>query len=139
MAKNTQLFNLFNMMKAAGSKGVTKQQVSKQLGISEGSVPVYVFGLKKYFKADYEAIKQGRQVLAYKLVNSDGIVVPQFRKGSKALTKPLAKNTKVVKLKSSKAAPVSSTGEVPTPDKDLSVAEITDREFNDIKSSLGLI
>lgn len=140
--KNTQLFNLFNMMKAAGNKGVTKSQVSKQLGIAENSVPVYLFGLRKYFKAELENVKKGREIISYKLVNAADIIVPQHRKGStsKSITKPLAKSvSKTVATKPVKIAKVSSNGEVATPDKDLHVSEITDREFNDIKSSLGLL
>ena len=69
MSKNTQAYILFNMLKAAGDKGVNKEQVAKALNVKESSVPVYFFGMKKLYKADIEVIKNGRQVVAYKLNN----------------------------------------------------------------------
>jgi hypothetical protein len=136
MAKNTQAFILFNMLKAAGSKGVTRDQVATALQVKETSVPVYFFGMKKLYNADIETVKNGRQVVAYKLLNPDQVTnVPQTRGAGKVKAvakKPLVKAAKVVKTN------VDDTGEIPTLDSDLRIAEITDREFGDIKSSLGL-
>lgn len=134
MAKNLQLYTLYQTMEAAGSKGVTKQQVSKLLNISEKSVPVYMFGLKKYFKSDYEAIKNGRQVVAYKLVKTGKENIWQHRKGTKVTTKKViaAKPAKMTKVK-------SNSFDVPTLDQDIDASHISDREFSDIKSSLGLL
>jgi hypothetical protein len=144
MAKNTQAFILFNMLKAAGDKGVSRTQVAKALNVKETSVPVYFFGMKKLYKAEIETVKQGRQVVAYKLLNPDEVTgVPQTRgSGKKSVTKPIAKKSKVVTKPVKKAA--KKTGETKVvekavaPDADLQVTEITDSEFADIKSSLGL-
>jgi hypothetical protein len=137
MAKNTQAFILFNMLKAAGSKGVTRDQVATALQVKETSVPVYFFGMKKLYNADIETVKNGRQVVAYKLLNPDQVTnVPQTRGAGKikvVTKKPLVKAAKVVKTNV-----VDDSGEIPTLDSDLRIAEITDREFGDIKSSLGL-
>jgi hypothetical protein len=137
MAKNTQAFILFNMLKAAGSKGVTRDQVATALQVKETSVPVYFFGMKKLYNADIETVKNGRQVVAYKLLNPDQVTnVPQTRGAGKikvVAKKPLVKAAKVVKTNV-----VDDSGEIPTLDSDLRIAEITDREFGDIKSSLGL-
>jgi len=146
MAKNMQLYTLFNILKSAGSKGVTKAQVSKQLNVAENSVPVYMFSMKKYFKAEFTTIKNGRAIVAYVLDNADKITVPQFRKGStgskKSVTKAIAKKnksvSKPVKAAKTKSVNIPSDGSVAIPDKDLHVAEISDREFDDIRSSLGL-
>ena len=143
MAKNTQSFVLFNMLKAAGSKGVTKTEVAKALGVKESSVAIYFFGLKKFFKAEIETVKKGRQIVSYKLANADDIEVPSHRKGANSVVKSTSKKaSKVVRTKHVKATKTATvdvdTGEVAVPDSDLHVTKITDREFSDIKSSLGL-
>ena len=135
MAKNTQGYVLYNMMKAAGDKGVTKAQIATQLGVREGSIGIYLFGLRKFHNAQFETVKQGRKVISYKLVNAENIAVPATRKGS--VTKA-AKPAKVLTKSVKTAKPVKAEKAV-APDADLSVTEITPREFDDIKSSLGLI
>jgi len=135
MAKNTQGYVLYNMMKAAGDKGVTKAQIATQLGVREGSIGIYLFGLRKFHNAQFETVKQGRKVISYKLVNAENIAVPATRKGS---VNKAAKPTKVL-TKSVKATKPVKVEKAVAPDADLSVTEITPREFDDIKSSLGLI
>lgn len=125
MAKNTQAFVLFNMLKAAGPNGVSKTEVANVLSIKESSVPVYFFGLKKQFNAEIETVKKGREIIAYKLVNADTIAVPQHR----------SKNKK--KLFNKKVAKTTDA-ETPILDTDLMNAEIGENEFNDIKAQLGL-
>jgi hypothetical protein len=132
MAKSSQMFVLYNLMKAAGNKGVGKKEVAKALNVKESSVPVYFFAMKKYFKAEYDIVKQGRQIVAYKLINSDKISVPQFRKGKVKVVK--ASNPVVTKVVKNK-----KVDEVPNIEDDSGITQITDREFSDIKSTLGLI
>jgi hypothetical protein len=144
MSKNTQMFTLFNILKGAGDKGVTKEKIAEVMGVKEVSVPVYLFELKKNFKAQLETVKNGRTILLYKLINADKIVVPQHRKGAiltKKVTQPLAKGN-VPKAVKASGTPKKSIKEdsfdVATLDPDIKVTEISDREFADIKSSLGL-
>jgi len=130
MAKNTQLFNLYNMLKAV-----------KLLGVKESSVPVYFCYLKKQFKAELETVRNGRFIVAYKLMNADKITVPQYRKAARKAT---SKVTKVVAKKTAKVVPTKATKKPLVKkndtdlDTDLIINEITDREFHDIKSTLGL-
>ena len=145
MSKNVQAFTLFNTLKAAGKKGVSKIEIAKVLGVKESSVPVYIFNMKKAYKAKFEVIKKGRQIIAYKLANVEDLEIPQLRKNAKGVApvtkavskKASVKKTKVVKPSKAKTAKVVD-GEVPVLDADMEITEITDGEFNDIKSSLGL-
>ena len=138
MSKSTQGYTLFNMLKAAGDKGVTKAEVAEKLGVKEGSVPIYFFGLRKFFKVEVESIKNGRAIVAYKLVNPDVVEVPQFRKDSKNYNKKKTSTSSVKAINKITKSVVSDDGEVPTLDKDLDLSGISDREFNDIKAHLGL-
>jgi predicted ArsR family transcriptional regulator len=153
MSKNTQLFNLATLLRSAGDKGVTRTQIAKSLGIKENSVPVYIHFLKNLYKCEFETVKQGRQIVSYILTNGDEVTVAQHRKGSKVakgLVKTVSKaSKKVVKAKGSQgkgkaskaslAAPEAvSDGSVAVPDNDLHITELTDREFDDIKSQLGI-
>lgn len=141
MAKNTQLFTLFNLLKAAGDKGVTKAQAVKALGVKENSVPVYFHSLKKQFNAEIETKKNGREVVAYKLINADKVEVPQFRKGA-VVTKSVKTKTVTKKAKSGKIVKSTKTsndnGEIPILDRELEITEITDRELDDIRQQLGM-
>jgi hypothetical protein len=138
MSKNTQMFTLFNALKAAGDNGVSKEQLATILGVKEISVPVYLFDLKKFYKAELETVKNGRQIVSYKLINADKINVPQHRKG--AVTKVAPKPVKTVAkfASGSKNSIKEDSFDVATLDPDMKVTEISDREFADIKSSLGL-
>ena len=140
MSKNTQAYILFNMLKAAGDKGVNKEQVAKALNVKESSVPVYFFGMKKLYKADIEVIKNGRQVVAYKLNNPNEVTgVPQTRGAGKIKAKPVKATAKAVVTKPVKVAKIKSSNfDVPTLDQ-TDVPHISDREFNDIKTSLGIL
>ena len=137
MSKNTQAYILFNMLKAAGDKGVNKEQVAKALNVKESSVPVYFFGMKKLYKADIEVIKNGRQVVAYKLNNPNEVTgVPQTRGAGKL--KVVKKVKKTVAAKPTKVLTKNLDGaEFPILDND--VPHISDHEFNDIKTSLGIL
>ena len=144
MAKNTQAFILFNMLKAAGNKGVTKGEVAKALNVKETSVPVYFFGMKNLYKAEIETVKSGRQVVAYKLLNADQVTgVPQTRGSGKvkAVTKAAPKKvSKTVAVKTPKPSKVKAVkNDIPVLDKEMEISEISDNEFADIKSSLGLL
>jgi hypothetical protein len=137
MSKNTQAYILFNMLKAAGDKGVNKEQVAKALNVKESSVPVYFFGMKKLYKV----IKNGRQVVAYKLNNPNEVTgVPQTRGAGKIKAKPVKATAKAVVTKPVKVAKIKSSNfDVPTLEQDNDVPHISDREFNDIKTSLGIM
>lgn len=124
MAKQTQYHKLFMLLKGAPS-GLSKEDLGKAMGIAPVSVPVYIFELKKQFKCDIESVRQGKTVVAYKIVNGDKAKVPEFRRGS---SQPVAK-------KPAKTAPV---GEATALDAEGDITQVGDREMADIRSSLGI-
>ena len=129
MKNATQSYVLFQLMKAGDV--VSKEVISKELGIVLMSVPVYIHELKKQFKAEVLSVRNGRKVIGYKLV-SKNIAVPQHRKNSILVDKP----AKVAKSKNT--VMVSEDGELPTLDKDAEITQIGEREFADIADSLGV-
>jgi hypothetical protein len=133
MSKNTQMFNLYSALKEAGSRGVSKDAAAKLLGVQEISVPVYFFSLKKYFNAELDTIKNGRKVVAYKLVND--VNVPQYRKNVAAAATPVKK----IKNKMTVKKIEMNEQEVNMTDDANGVMTIDDRELLDIKDALGLI
>lgn len=164
MSNSTQAHNLYNFLVNAGSAGVSRSDVAQHLGVSEGSVPVYIFGLKKFFSAEIQNVKNGRKVVGYKLMNPADVTVPAHRlyrrndNGAVVLTNPNSgvtkpvkatktKVTKAAKKKTSKVVPATTNNKVAVKsknakieilDKDLEISEITDRELDDIRVSLGL-
>lgn len=137
-----QGYTLFQMLKAAKPDAVvTRAEIAKELGVNEGSVPIYFFGLKKYFGVECETVKNGRAVIGYRLITRDADVPENGRRSAKAATPKATKTVKpkavktvvqksVTKVKKSKDAPVEV--------EDLSIEEISDTELSDIKSQLGL-
>lgn len=134
MANKIQGFTLFNALKAAGDKGLTKTQIAEILKVAEGSVPVYIYDLKLFYKAEVENIREGRKVTGYVLKNADKIVVPENgRRGKNAkpsVAKPTAVDKPIVESVGNKSEVIL--------DKDLDIAEFSQREMNDIRSSLGI-
>ena len=153
MSNSTQAHNLYNLLVAAGSAGISRSEISKHLGVSEGSVPVYVFGLKKFFNAKIENVKDGRKVVAYKLNNASDIQVPAHRlyrrndngvvvlsNPNAGITKPVKatkiKVTKVTKKKITKV--VAKKPKAEKVDNDFEITELSNSDFSDIKSALGI-
>lgn len=149
-----QGYTLFQMLKAAKpDEVVSRVDIAKALGVNEGSVPIYFFGLKKYFNVDFEVVKDGRSVVGYKLLSRDAEVPMYGRRGSApGATKP-ATVKKPKAVKSAKAAKNTvekvavKTTKKPKAVKpevnedifsDMEVTEITDNELSDIRSQLGL-
>lgn len=124
MSNSTQTFKLFEVLKSGEPITVTK--IAEELKIKVLSVPVYIHGLKKA-KANITAIREGRKVVSYQMTNAAEVKVSEFRKNS-ADAIPKAKN----------AAPGNQKIEVSTDDSAANVA-VSDREFADIRSSLGLV
>ena len=126
MAKPSTSYVLYDAMKKAGDSGLTREQIAELLNVQVNSVGVYLFGLRKFYNAKFDTIKSGRKILCYKLVDAEKMNVPTNRR----MKKPLV---------TAKAVKVIENNSVVAPDKDLEISEFTDREFNDIKASLGLL
>lgn len=147
MSNATQAHNLYTLLSDAGSKGVSRSDVAAHLGVRESSVPIYFYGLRKFFSAEVENIKSGRKVVGYRLLNADSIEVPSQRRNSNpvaAVSKPIkATKAKVTKALAKKTAIISDadvnfeSADVAILDTDLDVG-FTDSEFDDIKATLGL-
>jgi len=134
----TQSHNLFQLLKSGET--VSKDKIASTLGIKIMSVPVYIFSLKKQFKAEIVAIRNGKKVTGYKLANSEDITVPQLRKNSAVFEKP--KKIKNV-AKSETPAEVVKTminedGSVPTLEPDAEVTKFSEKEYSDLADSLGI-
>jgi predicted ArsR family transcriptional regulator len=126
VAKNTQNFVLFQLLKAGGT--VSKDVIAETLGVKLMSVPVYIHELKNQFKVKIVSVRNGRKVIGYKLVETDA-KVPQFRKNSIEVPKAVIKSS---------AVEVADDGSIPVLDKDAEITQISDREFADVRDSLGL-
>jgi|688.fasta_scaffold42061_5 hypothetical protein len=140
---NHQGYMLFSLLKAAGSKGVTRSEAAKALGVRESSVPVYFYGLRTLYGAEIEVQKNGRKVIGYTLLNPNECTIGENgRRGTKAAKPSKSKPMKSVTVKtvkanaSKKAAAVSAV--TPILDSDLEISEIDDAELNDLKASLGI-
>jgi predicted ArsR family transcriptional regulator len=125
VAKNTQNFVLFQLLKSGGT--VSKDIIAETLGVKLMSVPVYIHELKNQFKVKIVSVRNGRKVIGYKLIDTDS-KVPQFRKNSIEVPKAIPAKTVVV----------SEDGSVPVLDKDAEITQVSDREFADVRESLGL-
>ena len=123
MSKLTQNFRLYTLLQSG--EAITKETIRDTLGVEMNSVPVYIFELKKHFKADIEAVRDGRKVIAYKLVNK--IKVPQFR----------SNNIQFVKNTDAVPAIKQADGSVAVLE-DLDAVVMNETEMDDVKSALGL-
>lgn len=142
-----QGYMLFSLLKAAGKKGISRSEAAKALGVRESSVPVYFYGLRTLYGAEIEVEKQGRKVIAYRLLNADECTVSENgRRGTKTAkvvkSKPMksvsAKTVKVSAPKAKKTVAASASEVTPILDSDLEISEIDDAELNDLKASLGI-
>lgn len=123
--KSTQYFNLHEFLKA--NPIATKEDVAKKLGVAITSVPVYIHALKHKFKAKIETVKDGRFVIAYKLVNKDESNVPKFRSNAASGLVRTLRREKDIK-----------SGTIAVPDKDLDITKIDDNTMADVRNSLGI-
>jgi len=140
--KQGQLHVLYNLLVEAGDNGVSREEAARALKVKESSVPVYFFWLKKSHKAEIKGIRQGKKIVCYVLLNPAKVKIPEDKRRSKssvAKTKVTTKTTaKVIK---DEVAPITNRNKeekVAILDRDLEIAEYNDRDFLDIRSSLGL-
>lgn len=125
MAKQTQYHKMFMLLKGAPN-GLSKEDLGKHMGIAPVSVPVYIFELKKQFKCDIESVRQGKTVVAYKIVNGDKAKVPEFRRGA------------VGPIPTKKAAKTAADGTAVEGDAESDITRVGDHEMADIRASLGI-
>ena len=122
--KVTQNYKLATLLQSG--EVVTVEKIIETLGISKVSVAVYIFDLRKKFKADIENIKEGNKVIAYKLKNK--INVPQYRSNNNQV-EPKAKTETKVETK-------TNDGSIPILDKE--AGTLDDRSMADLHDQLGL-
>lgn len=145
MAKSTKYFELFSALRAGGDKGVSPAALMKATGFNSGALAVYIHALRNQFGAVIESVRNGRNVVAYRLTNADEVKITAARK-TRTITKT-TKKVKTVKAKTPavrvarvvKTTPtVKDDGSVPTLDADLDISEIGASELDDIRHSLGI-
>jgi len=130
--KATVNYRLYNLLKSATT--LNKEVIAKEFGIKPVSVPVYIHEFKKAIKtAVIENIMDGRKVIAYKLITKD-LKVPQYRKNAAGAVPTKAKMPR--KGATASTAIVLEDGSVPVLDTD--TGNVSEREFADIRSSLGI-
>jgi len=122
--KVTQNYKLATLLQSG--EVVTVEKIIETLGISKVSVAVYIFDLRKKFKADIENVKEGNKVIAYRLKNK--INVPQYRTNNNQVEPKV----KVENVKSETPA----DGSIPILDKD--AGALDDRSMADLHDQLGL-
>jgi hypothetical protein len=122
MSNSTQTYKLFEVLKSGEPVSVTK--IAEELKVKIPSVPVYIHGLKKA-KAEITAIREGRKVVSYQMVDSSQVNISEHRKNSAAAiakAKSVSKNSATLIPLEDGAAPVS----------------IGEREMADTLDSLGV-
>lgn len=158
MSKTTKYFDLFSALKAGGDKGVSPDALAKSLNFTTGALAVYIHALRHKFGAQIESVRNGRTVVSYRLVNvteMEAAISPNRKPRTSTKTKKTVKPAKATKAKkpakskkSEKTVVVTKTkttkarknedGPVEVLDADLDIAEITDRELDDIRDQLGI-
>lgn len=135
MAK-VQLEVLLKALNDAGDVGLTREAAAFTLNVKTDSVPVYFHWLKKY-NVTIETVKEGKRVVCY-ILRSDpnNVYFGSTKKGKVVATKPLA-TRKAVTSKPLTAKEVREE-KVVAFDPDLEIASFGDREFSDLRESLGL-
>ena len=127
------------------------------LQCSPTTAMVLICALRRDFDAEIESVRDGRKVVAYRLDNAAALATKMVSTKKPKATKVKAEKTVVAKVKAkpakaSKVAvakvakPIKSKErvikddefDVPTLDADLSISEVTDAEFADIRHQLGL-
>ncbi|MGH7744566.1 MAG: hypothetical protein ACREQ5_07080 [Candidatus Dormibacteria bacterium] len=115
MPKKTQNYRLWILLST--NEPITVEKLVNGLGLkSKVNLPVYIHELKRLFKAEIEAVRDGRKVTAYRLINK--IKVPEYRRNN--------------------AQYIAKTGSVKSVGETASVGQISDREMSDIRDSLGI-
>lgn len=146
MANPTKkMIEVFNMMKSG--KAVDFDKMVDTLGCKPVTAMVLICALRRDCGAEIESIRDGRKVVAYRLDNADAIASKMVSgaKSSKPAKAAKTKNVaakKVAAATSTKAAKTKTAavddGSIPVLDSNLEISEISEREFDDIKSQLGL-
>lgn len=138
---STKYFDLFSALKAGGTKGVTPDSLTKTLKFSGASLAVYIHALRHKFGAQIESVRNGRTVVAYRLLNIAEMekAISPNRKPRTAKVKKITKTARVVTTasKAPKASRKTKTGILPVIE-DTSITEIDTADLDDIKSQLGI-
>jgi hypothetical protein len=144
MSKSTKYFELFSALRAGGDKGVSPDALMKATGFNSGALAVYIHALRNQFGAVIESVRNGRNVVAYRLTNADEVKITAARKPrtvtAKATKAPKAKATKTPAVRVARVVKTTKVddGSIPVLDADLDIAEIGANELDDIRHSLGI-
>lgn len=147
MSKSTKYFDLFSALKAGGDKGVTPESLMKATGFNQGALAVYIHALRHKFGAVIESVRNGRNIVAYRLTNADEVKITAARKprtvknAKPKVAKPVkakAKKTVVARVTKTVKTPIVQDGSIPVLDADLDITEYTDNDLADIRNSLGI-
>jgi predicted transcriptional regulator len=107
-----QVVKLLNVLSASGNTGVSVIEIAKALNIKEKSVPTYLHNLKKNHKVNIGAHKDGKRILRYYLIDYQS-----------SIESPVEQKKHQIEI-------------FPILDED--VDALSDKEFMQIKASLGI-
>ena len=135
MLKVTQNYKLMTLL--SSGEAVKVESLREALNINYYSVSVYIHELKK-FGAEIESVREGKKVIAYKLLNYEKIKnkISQYRSNNSQVEKKT--ENKVSKKEAKTNTVPNADGSFPTIDPDNELAQVSENEMNDIKDSLGL-
>lgn len=139
-----QPFIFVKLLADNSDRFVSRTELAKALGVSEVSVPVYLFYARKQYGLDVEVQKNGRKVVGWKFVRSNltakQLTDGHFRRQELVISKTTKKHVVAAATSAKKPAKAVEVVETETelPDaEDLEIHEITDREMDDIRADLG--
>jgi hypothetical protein len=135
-----RILEVVEMLK--GGKPLDFETYVKTLNCKPVTAMVYISELRVAYNAEIETIRDGRKVVSYRLLNEADLLKTvaryQAAKGIKPTKPASVKPVKMVKAAVAKTKIKDDEFDVPTLDSDLSISEISDREFADLRSQLGL-
>jgi biotin operon repressor len=142
--KPTKYFQLYSALKSGGDSGVTPESLQQTLGFNQSALAVYIHALRNKFGADIESVRNGKSVVAYKLINAAALD-KTMTVGRKHTKKRVSKKQKVLtyknnilrSIKTEQTKTKTEDGSVPVPDADFDF-EYNDSDLADIRQSLGL-
>lgn len=139
MAKK-QLITLLGQFEAAAesdARGLTRADIAQGMRVQEGSVSVYLHWLKKH-GAQFEVVKEGKRVVMWVLKNPGSVTIDGGRKTTSKPVKTVVKARKPSPVATKPIVAKKIEEKAVAFDRDLEIASIGDREFFDLRESLGL-
>ena len=129
---SNRIIQIYNIMK--DGKSVKFEAIVKAIGAKPITAMVYISDMRTFFGAEFEATRDGRKVIAYRLTNAKDLA-PKMVKGVKTVAAPKAAKTKITTVTKKVKQPLKKKEAVLD---ELDINEVTDKELDDLKIQMGL-